>query len=110
MKKIKYDKHKLNLKLPTTSKLLLIGAVLICLEIIIFCEYIMVKLQDTSSLYVLIGIPASLVPIILGYFYKSKNENTQGGIVYETAMRQMQDEETEAVDMDECIENDGSVG
>lgn len=100
------NKYKPKLKLPTTSKLLLIGAVLLCLEIVIFCEYVMLKLQDSSSLYVLIGIPASLIPIILGYFYKSKAENTSGGIVFETAMSQM----TETANEEETIENDGSVG
>lgn len=98
------NKYKPKLKLPTTSKLLLIGAVLLCLEIVIFCEYVMVKLQDSSSMYVLIGIPASLIPIILGYFYKSKAENTSGGIVFETAMSQM----TET--MDEESNDDDSVG
>ena len=63
----------------------------------------MVKLQDSSSMYVLIGIPASLIPIILGYFYKSKAENTSGGIVFETAMSQM----TETMGEES---NDGSVG
>lgn len=100
------NKYKPKLKLPTTSKLLLIGAILLCLEIVIFCEYVMVKLQDSSSMYVLIGIPASLIPIILGYFYKSKAENTSGGIVFETAMSQM----TETINKEENIENDNSVG
>ena len=100
------NKHKPKLKLPTTSKLLLIGVVLLCLEIVIFCEYVMVKLQDSSSMYVLIGIPASLIPIILGYFYKSKAENTSGGIVFETAMSQM----TETVETIDEESNDGSVG
>lgn len=104
-KKLRLEKNKCKpkLKLPTTSKLLLIGAVLLCLEIVIFCEYVMFALQDTSSMYVLIGIPASLIPIILGYFYKSKAENTSGGIVFETAMSQM----TEAMNEES---NDGSVG
>ena len=103
-------KYRPKLKLPTTSKLLLIGAVSLCLEIVIFCEYVMVKLQDTSSMYVLIGIPASLIPIILGYFYKSKAENTSGGIVFETAMSQMADETTETINAEEFIEDNGSVG
>lgn len=111
-RKLKEEKNKYRpkLKLPTTSKLLLIGAVLLCLEIVIFCEYVMVKLQDTSSMYVLIGIPASLIPIILGYFYKSKAENTSGGIVFETAMSQMTDEITNTINAEESIDDDGSVG
>lgn len=87
--KAEKEKKKRKFKLPSTSKLLLLGAVLLCLEIVIFCEYVMLKFQDTSALYVLIGIPASLIPVILGYFYKSKAENTSGGIVYETAMSQI---------------------
>lgn len=110
IQKLREEKNKYKFKLifPTTSKLLLIGAILLCLEIVIFCEYVMLKLQDSSSLYVLIGIPASLIPIILGYFYKSKAENTSGGIVFETAISQM----TEKINEEEIVENDGdsSVG
>lgn len=101
------NKYKPKLKLPSTSKLLLIGAVLLCLEIVIFCEYVVVKLQDTSFMYILIGIPASLIPIILGYFYKSKSENTAGGIVFETAMSQIANETN---NVEEPVNNDGSVG
>ena len=82
-------KYKAKLKPPSTSKLILIGAVLLCLEIVIFCEYTMIALGDTSAMYVLIGIPATLIPIIWGYYSKSKAENTQGGIVYDMAMMQM---------------------
>ena len=82
-------KYKTKLKLPSTSKLILIWAVLLCLEIVIFCEYTMITLGDTSAMYVLIGIPATLIPVIWGYYSKSKAENTQGGIVYDMAMMQL---------------------
>jgi hypothetical protein len=82
------NKHKVKFKLPSTSKLVLFGAILLCLEIIIFCQYAMIALSDTSAMYVLIGIPATLVPVILGYYNKSKAENTSGGIVFETTMMQ----------------------
>lgn len=90
-RKLKEEKRKSipKLKLPSTSKLILIGAVLLCLEIVIFCEYTMVTIGDTSAMYVLIGIPATLIPIIWGYYSKSKAENTHGGIVYDMAMMQM---------------------
>ena len=71
------------------SKIVLLGIILLCVEIVIFCEYAMLKLMDTSSMYVLIGIPVALAPIIWGYYSKSKAENTSGGIVYETAMAQL---------------------
>ena len=90
-RKLKEEKRKNipKLKLPSTSKLILIGAVLLCLEIVIFCEYIMITIGDTSAMYVLIGIPATLIPIIWGYYSKSKAENTHGGIVYDMAMMQV---------------------
>ena len=90
-RKLKEEKRKNmpKLKLPSTSKLILIGAVLLCLEIVIFCEYAMIILGDTSAMYVLIGIPATLIPIIWGYYSKAKAENTVGGIVFEKTMMQM---------------------
>lgn len=82
-------KGKPQKKVFSTSKIVLIGMILICVEIVLFCEYAMLKLMDTTSMYVLIGIPVALAPIIWGYYSKSKAENTSGGIVYETAMAQL---------------------
>lgn len=91
-RKLKEEKRKgkIKHKLPSTSKLILLGMILLCVQIVIFCEYAMMTLCDTSALYVLIGIPAALAPIIWGYYSKSKAENTAGGIVYDTAMAEMQ--------------------
>ena len=85
-------KYKTKFKLPSTSKLILLGAILLCLQIVIFCEYTMISTGDTSAMYVLIGIPATLIPIVWGYYSKAKAENTVGGIVYETAMKSNQNE------------------
>lgn len=85
------NKYGFKLKLPSTSKIILFASLLICLQIIFFCERIMVDLGDTSALYVLIGIPAAMAPIIWSYYSKSKAENTMGGIVYEQAMMNQQD-------------------
>lgn len=82
-------KGKPKKKTFSMSKIILIGIILMCLEIVLFCEYTMLRLMDTSSMYVLIGIPVALAPIIWGYYSKSKAENTSGGIVYETAMAQL---------------------
>lgn len=79
-------KHRPKFKLPSTSKLILLVAFLLCLEIIIFCEYMMVKTGDLSSLYAMIGIASALIPLCLGYYFKSKAENTAGGITYDMAM------------------------
>lgn len=81
--------------------------ILLCVQIVAFCEYAMMTLCDTSALYVLIGIPAALAPIIWGYYSKSKAENTAGGIVYDTAMAEILNKNNVS---DEEITNDSSVG
>lgn len=92
------SKYSRKMKLPSTSKLLLWAAVLLCLEIVVFCEYMCQLTGDTSFLYALASIPATLVPTILGYYNKSKSENTVGGIVFETAIGNMNtDSSSEAV-------------
>lgn len=100
-------KGKTKHKLPSTSKLILLGMILLCVQIVAFCEYAMMTLCDTSALYVLIGIPAALAPIIWGYYSKSKAENTAGGIVYDTAMAEILNKNNVS---DEEITNDSSVG
>lgn len=90
--RLKEEKNKYShkFKLPSTSKLILLGAILLCLQIVFFCEYVMLTLGDTSAMYVLIGIPATLIPVIWGYYSKAKAENTVGGITYDMAMAQLQ--------------------
>lgn len=79
-------KSRAKFKSPSTSKLILLVAFLLCLEIIIFCEYMMIKTGDLSSLYSMIGVASALIPLCLGYYFKSKAENTAGGITYDMAM------------------------
>lgn len=76
--------------LPSTSKIVLIVSALFCVEILIFCQYMIVKTGDTNALYAMVGALVSFVPVIIGYMVKSTKENTSGGIVYETAMAQLQ--------------------
>lgn len=104
-RKLREEKRKymFKFKMPSTSKLVLLGMILLCLEIIIFCEYVMISLGDTSALYVLIGIPATLIPVIWAYYSKAKSENTAGGITYDMAMKQMQHQ-------NEDVYNDEAVG
>ena len=71
----------------STSKMVLWGVIFLCLEIVVFCEWAMIYTRDLSAMYVLIGIPAALAPTIMSYMYKSRKENTVGGIVYDTVMR-----------------------
>lgn len=83
------------IKLPSTSKLVLLVAALLCLEIVIFCQYVMLKTWDTSSLYAMIGVVTALASVVLGYFVKSKAENSAGGIVYESAMKEQSRKDNE---------------
>ncbi len=84
--KTERNKFKKRFNMPSTSKMILWVVILFSLQIVFFIEYCMIKYGDFSATYALIGIPTTIIPTILGYFYKSKAENTQGGIVYESAM------------------------
>jgi hypothetical protein len=83
-------KGRIKHKHPSTSKLVLAGMILLCVQIIFFCEYAIVALNDASAMYALIGVPAALSSTVWGYFSKSRAENTAGGIVYDTAMANIQ--------------------
>lgn len=87
------DKIK-NISPPSTSKMVLWGVIFLCLEIVVFCEWAMVYTCDLSAMYVLVGIPAALAPTIMSYMYKSHKENTAGGIVYDTAMAQLESDDS----------------
>ena len=82
-------KYKTKKKLPSASKLILIGTTIICLQIIFFCECLMWKTGDLQAMYALIGVAASLVTVVTSYNRKARAENTSGGIVYETAMEEL---------------------
>ena len=79
--------------LPSTSKIVLIVAALLCVEILFFCQWMIVKTGDTNCLYAMVGVIMSLASIVLGYFVKSTKQNTAGGITYETAMANMKQNE-----------------
>ena len=105
-RKLKEEKRKYQykFKLPSTSKLILLVVFLLCIEIIIFSEYAMITTGDSSAMYVLIGIPATLVPTIISYYQKSRAENTAGGIVFESARQSKQDiEEEDFIDSDDAV-------
>lgn len=72
--------------LPSTSKVVLIVSAILCLEILAFCQYMILKTGDTNALYAMVGALFTFMAVVLGYFVKSTKENTKSGIVYETAM------------------------
>lgn len=76
--------------LPSTSKIVLIISAILCLEILAFCQYMIVKTGDTNALYAMVGALFTFMPVVIGYFVKSTKENTRNGITFETAMAQIQ--------------------
>lgn len=91
-RKLREEKRKYypKFKLPSTSKIVLLIAALFCIEILVFCQYMILTTGDTNALYAMVGALVSFVPIILGYYIKSMKENTKDGITFETAMAQIQ--------------------
>lgn len=88
--KLEEAKYKKKRKI-STSKLVLWSVVALNIEILIFVEVMMAMYKDFSAMYALISIPVSLVPTILGYFWKSKAENTGAdgtGIVFQQMMNE----------------------
>lgn len=76
--------------LPSTSKIVLLVAALLCLETMIFCQYMILVTGDTNALYAMIGAILSFASVVLGYFAKSTKENSKDGIIFETAMANVQ--------------------
>lgn len=76
--------------LPSTSKIVLIVSAILCLEVLIFCQYMIVETGDTNALYAMVGSLFTFMGIVLGYMVKSTKENTRHGITFETAMAQIQ--------------------
>lgn len=79
----------------------------ICLQILWFSEHMISLTGDTSYMYALIGIPAALIPTILGYYAKASKENQVGGITYDTAMCNLESQERPVFDH---VSEDEAVG
>lgn len=76
-----------------TSKLVLLVVFIICIEILLYTQVVVLILKDSNTLYTLVGVPVTLVPITLGYYWKARSQNTKGGITYDTAMKQLEIEQ-----------------
>ena len=107
-RKLKEAKVKrIQLKKPNTSKLIVFVVFLICLQILWFSEHMVNLTGDTSYMYALIGVPAALIPTILGYYAKASKENQVGGITYDTAMSNLETQEKPVYDIES---DDEAVG
>lgn len=98
-------RRKRNKRKISFGKTLMVAIVLMCLEIIIYAEIIMIYLKDPSALYALIGIVAALAAAIWAYCEKSGKENSAGGITYDLAMK----EQDKGADREEEIETDDGL-
>lgn len=74
---------------PATSKIMLGVSSLLCLETLIFCQYMIIVTGDTNALYAMVGALFTFMGSLISYFIKSTKENTRSGIVFETAMAQL---------------------
>ena len=79
----------LSIKRPSESKLALRLVFFYVFESTLFCQYMIFKTGDTSSLSTIFANAFVLIATVLGYYHKSSKQNTVGGITYETAMREM---------------------
>jgi L-cystine uptake protein TcyP (sodium:dicarboxylate symporter family) len=103
---------RLNLGYTKWLGLIVIG---LCVEVILYAEIYLwhfTNLQcisDISSLYILIvSVVGAVITAVAAIAFKSKAENTEGGIVYETAMRELeyQYEPSSATTDDDSSDND----
>lgn len=81
-------KYKNKLKLPSTSKLMVVYLFILLNIIVVYSMIAMWKFEDLSYLSVLITDIAAQIVTFITYTIKSTKENTAGGIIFETAMRQ----------------------
>ena len=75
---------------PPTSKIALWAGFLLIFEVIVFCQYLAIKLNDTSPLVAAIGAIGGWMMMFFSYNKKSTVENSRDGIIFETAMAQIQ--------------------
>ena len=71
---------------PATSKVALGVSTILCLETLIFCQFMIIKTGDTNALYAMVGALFTFMGTVISYYVKSTRENTKNGITYETAM------------------------
>lgn len=84
------------------SKIALMVMFIVVFQIVLFTEFVMWETQDLSALYVLIGIPATMIVPLWKFYSKSEAENTRGGIIYDAAMKQMDSIQTSSEEVPIC--------
>lgn len=89
--------------LPSTSKIVLFISGIICVDVLSFCKHMIESTGDTNALYAMVTALFTFMGIVLGYFIKSTKENTKSGIVYETAMANIKQQEPHVEETTEIL-------
>ena len=87
--RIKYGKDK---EKVSTTKIVLAFLIFNMVVIEVYSLYAMLALGDLNALPVLITAIVGECVSILGYMVKASIENKKGGIIFETAMKQLETE------------------
>lgn len=85
------QKYKPTKKIET-SKIVVAVIFMVCIEIIVYSQWVMYRLADLTALITLLGIPACMTTAAVAYLNKSAKQNTKNGITYELAMLEKQHE------------------
>ena len=92
--KIKYGKDKEKVSM---TKVVLAFLILNMVVIEIYSLYAMLALGNLDALPVLITAIVGECVSILGYMVKSSIENKKGGIIFETAMKELENKDEEEI-------------
>ena len=95
------------------SKILVAFIFIDCLIIQAFIMYMILLVKDTSHLSNLVGLIGTLVAqaiSLMSYNKKSSIENSQNGIVYETAMRDLMYKQSESEPSNTMASDNEAVG
>lgn len=97
------DKYKHKLSLPSTSKLMAVYLFVVFNAVLIYAMVAMWTFGDLNYLGVLITDIAGQVLTYFIYAKKSTAENTQGGLVYDSAMERLKNELFSKEETDEDV-------
>ena len=96
------------------SKLLVAFIFIDCLIIQAFIMFMVFRSQDTSHFSNLVGLVGTLVAqaiSLMSYNNKSKAENSSQGIVYETAMHELMNKQSEPTESNKmAVDDEEAVG
>lgn len=89
--------------MPPTSKIALWAGFLLMLEVIVFCQYMAFILCDPTPLIAVVGAIGGWMTMFFSYNKKSTAENSRNGIIFETAMAQLNQPPLTAKEQSEAV-------